>query len=132
MKSGSKRCVAYDVSLFLGSVNEETGESFTKKDLRAVISSFQDQFDPEMAGDWTSEGHFPVRITDTEFVSGAEYWEEGWQVTAIQYPKATAHEAQIFGWMSCLAKHLCEIFKQKRICVMDSGKVVMFGGEDGD
>jgi len=129
VNSTSKRAIAYEVSLFIGSFNNETEERFTKDELITQLAKFQDESD---GSQWDNRPNpppskHPVRVTETEFVYGHAYREPGWQVTAIQYPRAKAEETEIFGWMSCLAKYLLDEFKQHRICVQDSGKVVMFG-----
>ena len=129
MYSGPSFVKSYEVSLFIGSFNNETHENFTKDDLIERIAEFQN--DPRIAlceedDDLTSVKH-PVRVTDTEFVSGHDYRELGWQVTAIQYPRLTSDESEIWRWMCCLAYYLKEEFKQHRICVQDASKVVMYG-----
>ena len=128
---------AYEVSLFIGSFNNETEESFTKDELITQIAKFQDASDlPPGQGVLRLTGDnrpnpppskHPVRVTETAFVYGHDYRELGWQVTAIQYPRAWAEKDVIFRWMSSLAEYLLDEFKQHRICVQDSRKVVMFG-----
>ena len=71
MYSGPSFVKSYEVSLFIGSFNNETQENFTKNDLIERIAEFQN--DPRIAlceedDDLTSVKH-PVRVTDTEFVS---------------------------------------------------------------
>jgi|TARA_R110000824_G_scaffold27994_4_gene94463 hypothetical protein len=114
---------SYSVSLFLGSVDSKSGKSYTKSDLRAAILSFQSSPDVKR---WPPEGFFPVRITETEFVSPPDYHEGGWEVTAIQYPRSLANRQVIFDWMDALAEYLSGKFNQNRICVMDSERVTMF------
>ena len=121
---------SYSVSLFLGSVDSKSGKSYTKSDLRAAILSFQSSPDVKR---WPPEGFFTVRITATDFVSPPDYYESGWEVVAIRYPRPYTDaditlplEEVIFDWMDALAEYLSGKFNQNRICVMDSKRVTMF------
>jgi hypothetical protein len=112
---GTKIEDRYEVSIFIGSKNESTGKFFTREDLIKEIANFQND---------CPDRFFPVRVTDTTYVSGKEYSEDGWQITAIQYPRAPAKECQIRRFMSDMAQTLLLTFSQNRICVMDETKVV--------
>ena len=99
----------YEVKLYLGSV-EWDGISFSKADLMSYIGEFQDGY----KGDT-----IPVRITDTTFISGIDYDENGWEVAAISYPKTNHSHDQTLEFMLALGKYLLRVFFQSRICVLD-------------
>lgn len=107
----------YEISIFIGSKNEVTGEFFTKSDLIKEIANFQSNY--------KNDRFFTVRVTDTTYVSGKEYSEDGWQITAIQYPRAPSEEWHIRRFVSEMAQALQVIFSQNRVCVMDDTKIVL-------
>ena len=110
---------SYEVKLFIGSVDELSGNRFFQRDLIRVVGKFQD--DKQRA----NRPFCPVRIEETVFVSGSEYDEEGWMCTVIQYPRKKIYRHQIWAFMLDLADHLLEEFHQNRICIMDDSTVSM-------
>tara|TARA_R110000824_G_scaffold6161_1_gene28281 strand:- start:8424 stop:8849 length:426 start_codon:yes stop_codon:yes gene_type:complete len=107
----------YEVKLYMGSVRsrpDETGEApltvIYKEDLIKEIGKFQDS----QAGTVVT-----VRITDTTFVSGLNYEENGWEVAAINFPRTNHSHSKILDFMMSLARHLLCVFLQNRICVLD-------------
>ena len=99
----------YEVKLYLGSV-EWDGIPFSKADLMSYVGEFQDSY----------EGNtIAVRITDTMFVSGIDYDENGWEVAAISYPKTNHSHKQTLDFMLALGEYLLRVFFQDRICVLD-------------
>jgi len=111
-----KKSTTYQVNLFLGSINEETKEPFFKRDLYWEIGLFQD----------SQEGWVPVRVTPTTFVCGTKYIETGWEITVINYPRASAGTKSIDNFIKGLATHLLEVFKQDRITTTSPTKTVMY------
>ena len=81
-----------------------------KADLIKEIGKFQE----DAAG-----GIVPVRITDTTFVSGSDYEENGWEVAAINFPPINHSHSKTLEFMFSLGHHLLDVFLQSRVCVLD-------------
>lgn len=107
----------HNVELYLGSVNEETKETFSYEDLVREVGSFQDDL----------EKHIPVCIASVEFISGSRYRETGWKISAINYPRVGNSPKNIDKFMLDLGRILLFRFKQNRITVIGSDKTVMLG-----
>ena len=69
------RCLTYEVKLHIGSVRGYHGEKFTKDDLIAKISEFQQKLKKFHEG----RPVLSVRVTPTTFVF-CDYVEDGWEV----------------------------------------------------
>ena len=95
--------------------------AFDQTDLQKYIRSFQSGY----------EEIIPVRITPTTFVSGEDYIEDGWEISAINYPKIDTNSIDIEIFMKKLAQALLERFNQKRICLMDSSQIIMYENTSG-
>ena len=67
----------------------------------------------------------PVRITKTKYVSGTYYHEEGWEISAINYPRIETTPLEINNFMGSLAGSLIIRFKQNRICIINPTDVIM-------
>ena len=114
----------YEVSIFIGSRNEKTQQTFTKQDLIDIVGRFQ-----------TASGtstFLPVRIADITYVSGVDYFETGFQLTACRLPTRLETEKDVWGWTNRLAKHLLEAFGQHRVGVSDPDHMIYHRAEGGE
>jgi hypothetical protein len=116
-----KKKSPYQVSLYLGSVNEETKEPFFIEDLYYEIGKLQD----------SRKKLIPVRVADTTFVCGTKYIEAGWEISAINYPKIPSSPREIDSLMEDLAVHLLKTFKQKTITTISPRKTIMYQRNEG-
>ena len=106
----------YEVSLYIGSVNEETKEVFSRDDLIKEIALFQES-QPQT---------IPVRVTETLFISETDYAELGWELAVISYPRIETKQTYLVLFMKKLALRLLDNLKQKRICVVTPSDTVMY------
>tara|TARA_Y100000296_G_C4999608_1_gene169504 strand:+ start:75 stop:419 length:345 start_codon:yes stop_codon:yes gene_type:complete len=106
---------SYNLELYLGSINQETKRPFTRKELAAEISIFQDEYSRMI----------PVCISDVEFVCGTKYSEKGWKVSVINFPKINIKAKELDKFMKDLARVLLYVFKQNTICVVGSKNTIM-------
>ena len=105
----------HESRLYIGSkVNGKL--RFDQTDLEKYIGGFQSEY----------EEVIPVRITSTTFVSGKDYREGGFEVSAINYPKIDTNSIDIEIFMKKLAEALIERFTQNTICVVDSSQIIMY------
>jgi len=105
----------HEVKIFIGSVNEVTKNPFTEKDLTKAIQEFQEKNNCKIT----------VRITKTNFVSGLSYFEKGWEIGAINYPRFFVNISQINKFMISLGSELLSRFKQKRVSVVTPSKTIV-------
>lgn len=105
----------YNAELYLGCINEKSGKRFSYEDLVREIGIFQDECFKMV----------PVCVSGVEFISGAEYREEGWRVSVINYPKIDLTPKDIDRFMVNLAEVLAIVLHQKRITVIGSKQTVM-------
>ena len=110
-----KRKPYYESRLYIGSQKSDL-TSFDQSDLEKYIRGFQSE----------SKEIIPVRITPIVFLSGNNYREDGWEISAINYPKIDTNSIDIESFMNKLAKALLDRFDQKRVCVVDSNQIVMY------
>ena len=110
-----KSCPTHEVSLYIGSVRGYNGDPFTREELFEAIGSYQSS-----KGDAT----LAVRITPTTFVV-RDYVEDGWEVTAINYPRFVKKRGDIDQFMVGLAGNLLNVFQQNRITVVGAETTVM-------
>ena len=108
----------YESRLYMGSETFFSDEKFSQEEIENFIATVQDDYDIII----------PVRITPITFVSGSEYKESGWEISAINYPKVEATPSIIDSFMKYLAEKLLDKFNQHTICVMDSEFVTMLRG----
>ena len=106
---------SYEAKLYLGQINNVTKKEFTEADLENFIGKIQEK----------SNIIIPVRLTKTNFVSGTNYQELGWEVAAVQFPRVNCTDEQIYDFIMELGKELLTYFGQKRICVIDRDTVKM-------
>ena len=106
----------YEIKLYLGSINEETKEAFSKDELIELVSTFQDARDIMI----------PICISDgLEFVSGSEYRERGWKISVINYPKLDNDIEILEEFMQDLASVLISGFKQNIITIGSPHRTIM-------
>ena len=60
----------------------------------------------------------PVRISQTTYLSGTDYKENGWKISAIDYPPVNADTDTINHFMIAMGKVLHEKFNQHKISVV--------------
>ena len=109
------RAKSHSMSLYLGSINETTKIEFSYEELVRAISSFQDR----------TLHYLPVRISKTEFISGSQYREAGWEIFIINFPKFKYGIKHMEGFMMDLATALLDMFQQKKICIVGPKKTLM-------
>ena len=105
----------YEVSIFIGSRNEKTKKDFTKLQLIKTIQRYQTA---------SGDKFLPVRVTDISYVSGVDYCEHGFQITAAKLPTRNESENAIWVWAENLAHHLLVSFKQNRVGVSDEDHTI--------
>tara|TARA_R110000824_G_scaffold68951_3_gene177738 strand:- start:258 stop:668 length:411 start_codon:yes stop_codon:yes gene_type:complete len=116
---------SYEVSIFLGCLGREDGELFFERDLLYVIGMFQE----EQRSKYKDAGWIPVRVSPMTIVCGTSYMEKGWQVSAINYPRMSAHRRDIGSFMERLTIHLMKRFDQKRVTLVSPKKTVLYKNE---
>ncbi len=111
---------SYECKLFMGSVRDGSqGLPFSEEYLIHEIKYWQSVH---------VDAKIVIRLTKTKFIY-LNYEEEGWELSAIQYPRFPVPTYEIRAGMLRLAEHLMKVFEQKSICVMDHEKVTYFGAE---
>lgn len=111
----------FEARIYIGSKVGYTGEDYSVDDVRAAIGQYQQTLGPQKAT--------PVRITPTQFV-WEDYNEPGWEIAAINYPRAPKSKAVISSFALGLAGHLLEHFRQDRISVVFPDEIVMLEADD--
>ena len=101
---------------FFSDAKGEYVQKFSQQEVEDYIASVQDEYNYII----------PVRITPVAFISGSDYREEGWEISAINYPKIKTKPETIDKFMNHLAKSLSTKFNQHRICVTNSKHITMF------
>ena len=111
----------YEVRLYLGCVNNETDRRINSSTIERLISEAQKEY----------EIVIPIRLTQTKYISGTEYSEDGWEVAAFNYPKITVTRSLIKEFMLELGKKLLKKCGQNRICIVDSSdnEIIMLEGD---
>lgn len=112
----------YESSLYIGSFDNKLKHSFSQEDLLGCISKFQDFY----------EIMIPLRISCTTFLSGSEYKENGWKVSAIDYPPLDADIESINNFIISLANHLLEYFNQHRVSIVTGGNILTIESKHGE
>lgn len=112
---------SYECKLFIGSVRDGSeGLTFSEEALISEIKYWQSVH---------IDAKIVVRLTKTKFIY-LNYEEEGWELSAIQYPRFPVPTYEIRAGMIRLAQHLMKIFEQKSISVMDPENITYFGKDD--
>ena len=71
----------------------------------------------------------PLRVTRTTFVCAPKYIEDGWEIAAINYPRAKTDPEIIEEFMETLAEDLLVTFQQKRITLVTPSISIMYESE---
>jgi len=111
----------YEVRLYMGSVNNKTGRRFYGFSIERLIGETQKKYGTII----------PVRLTETKYISGPEYTEDGWEISAFNYPKMAVSKTEIKEFMLELGKKLLKECGQNRICITDSlnNEIIMLEGD---
>ena len=72
----------------------------------------------------------PVRVTNTTFVSGSNYKENGFEIAAINYPRVSATIEEIDEFMLLLARRLLTKFWQHRVGIVNPKEIIMLTEEE--
>jgi hypothetical protein len=107
-----KKVATFEVRIYIGSHYGYTDEKFTFEELKSTIRDFQ------------YENTCSVRIAPTTFFV-KDYEEQGWEITAINYPRFPKPESEIYDFALGLASTLLEKFKQERISFVTANETVM-------
>ena len=113
----------YEIKLYIGSKEGYNGEEFSKEDLVAAIQGFQHEL--------TLDHAMPVRISPTSYMFD-NYYEEGWEIGLINYPRKPRSTIELTRFMERLASFLLEKFKQNRITVVHPNATVMYESETAE
>ena len=112
---------SYECKLFMGSVrNGFQGLPFPEEELIHEIKYWQS---------FHTDAKIVIRLTRIKYIY-LSYEEDGWELSAVQYPRFPESTYVIRAGMLRLAEHLMKVFEQKSICVMDHEKVNYFGEHD--
>ena len=109
----------FECKLYLGSIYEDTKVPFYEKKLFKEIHRVQNHFGKPV----------PLRITRTTFVCSPRYVEEGWEIAAINYPRAKTDPEMIKEFMEILAEDFLITFQQKRITLITPSISIMYESE---
>ena len=115
----TKTIDTYECRVYVGSIYEDTKVPFYERNLTKFISDYQDSVDATV----------PLRVTKTAFVCGSSYLEDGWEIAAINYPRAGTNMEIIKEFMEGLAEGLLERFCQKRVTLVTPHVSVMYESE---
>lgn len=112
---------SYECKIFMGSVRHGLeGTRFTKQDVIEEIKYVQSM---------NLHRKIPVRISDTKFIF-LNYEEDGFEISAIQYPRFPQREFAIRAFMLELAGHIKKHFEQLSVSVSDHESIIYLGAED--
>ena len=111
----------YEVRLYMGSINSKTDRRFYGFIIEKLIGEVQEKY----------ETVIPVRLTETKYISGTEYTEDGWEIAAFNYPKMAVSKTEIKEFMLKLGRKLLKKCGQNRICITDSlnNEIIMLEGD---
>ena len=115
----TKTIDTYECKIYIGSIYEDTKVPFYERNLTKFISDYQDSVDATV----------PLRVTKTSFVCGTGYLEDGWEIAAINYPRAGTNMEIIEEFMEGLTEGLLERFCQKRVTLVTPHVSVMYESE---
>ena len=113
----------HEAKLYIGNKKGYHGEEFSKANLVSAIKEYQ--------SNKSKDDLVSVRISETCFVVGT-YYEDGWEVSAINYPRFPKPKMLINTFMLGLAKFLIEKFNQNRISVTFPDQIVMVESEEAE
>ena len=104
----------YEARLYIGCYDNKHGR-FSEDELTVAIKEAQE----------AHKNMIPVRVTKTKYISGTYYQEEGWEISAINYPRIDTTPTEINNFMASLAGKLLKRFNQHRICIINPNDVIM-------
>ena len=115
----------YESKIYIGSVSHAPLDSDTKLfigigDLWGVIGTEQEKY----------QMIIPLRVTKTTFLSGSNYKEDGFEISAINYPRISATIEEIDEFMLLLARKLLTRFWQHRVSVVNPKEIIMLTEEE--
>lgn len=109
----------FECRLYLGSIYEDSKAFIYEPKLFEEIHRVQNSF----------KKYVPLRVTKTTFVCAPKYIEDGWEIAAINYPRAKTDPEIIEEFMETLAEDLLATFQQKRITLVTPSVSIMYESE---
>ena len=124
-KFNYKKKPSYEVTIFMGSVDNSTKQEISEEDLCHEIALRQDLEKSK----YSIAGWVPVRVSQMTILCGTSYKERGWQISAINYPRTATGKSKIDSFMKNLAKYLLEKFNQHIITLVLPKNTIMYENE---
>ena len=112
----------YESSVYMGSFDNKLNATFSEQDLFEFISGLQDSY----------EIMIPVRISPTTYLSGSDYKERGWKISAIDYPPLETSPRIINDFTICLGEGLLKRFSQHKISVVTPDNIITIESDDSE
>lgn len=112
----------FEARLYIGSRAGYNGPTFDEEELVTEVGKYQ-SLHKDMTG--------PVRITKTQYIFD-DYRENGWEITAIVYPRFPQPESIVRMFMLSLGGYLLERFKQNRISIAFPDEIVMLEADEAE
>tara|TARA_R110002020_G_scaffold264880_1_gene479655 strand:- start:3382 stop:3762 length:381 start_codon:yes stop_codon:yes gene_type:complete len=109
----------FECRLYIGSIYEDSKAFIYEHNLFQEIHRVQEAFGKPV----------PVRVTKTTFVCAPKYVEDGWEIAAINYPRAKTDPEIIEEFMEMLAEDLLATLQQKRITLVTPSVSIMYESE---
>ena len=115
----------YESKIYIGSISHAPLDANLKLfidilDLWEVIGAEQEKYKMVI----------PLRVTNTTFLSGSNYKENGFEIAAINYPRVSATIEEIDEFMLLLAKRLLTKFWQHRVGIVNPKEIIMLTQEE--
>ena len=111
---------SYECKIYMGIIDEVKNKNIRQRRLIKEIQSFQ--------SDWYLM--IPVRLEKTIYLSGNEYIEKGYVISAINYPRIRetpeSRKENIRKFMEALAERIILQFNQKRVSIVDNYQTAMY------
>ena len=124
-KLNYKNKPSYEVSIFMGSIDNDSKLEIADDDLCHEISVMQEIEKSK----YSVAGWVPVRMSQMTLLCGTSYKEKGWEISAINYPRTATGKNKIESFMKTLAKHLLKKFNQHRITLVLPKNTIMYENE---
>ena len=129
MKINEYTTNTFYANIYIGSIRGYNGSPFTLNQIIAAIARFQENMEGKRnigIADIVS-----VRITSTTYqIKG--YMENGWEISAINYPRYPKDKDSIMVYMIEMAKFLLVTFEQNRITVVNPERSITFESENAE
>ena len=115
----------YESKIYIGSISHAPLDANLKLfidilDLWEVIGAEQEKYKMVI----------PLRVTNTTFLSGSNYKENGFEIAAINYPRVSATIEEIDEFMLLLARKLLTRFWQHRVSIVNPKEIIMLTEEE--